>query len=132
MSLVSATLVEMIIVCGAGVCAFWYVCVCMYVIITKNFNTLDSHGDHGAKRRELAQHIHSHGSHAFTHTLNDTVTTTWCEALAQLLVFSACCLFALHVCIYIYILCIYIYILFFISLEEDPALVDILEPLFVF
>ena len=40
--------------------------------------------------------MHSHGSHVFTHTLNyiNTVTTTWCEALAQLLFFSACLVFS--------------------------------------
>ena len=36
------------------------------------------------------------GSHAFTHTLTSTqlVTTKWCEAPAQLLVFSACWVFS--------------------------------------
>ena len=56
------------------------------MIIIMNFNGRNSHGNHGSKRRELAQHAHSHGSHAFTHTLYiNTVTTTWCEAPAQLL-----------------------------------------------
>ena len=51
---------------------------------------------YGSKRRELAQRAHPHGSHAFTHTLNyiNTVTTTWCEALAQLLFVSACWVFS--------------------------------------
>ena len=42
---------------------------------------------HGSKRRELAQHAHTRGSHAFTHsdTYINTVTTTLCEASAQLL-----------------------------------------------
>ena len=32
----------------------------------------------------MAQHTHSHGSHAFTHTLHtNTVTTTWCKAPGQ-------------------------------------------------
>ena len=35
----------------------------------KNSNRRRSHGHHGSKRRELAQHAHSHGPHAFTHTL---------------------------------------------------------------
>ena len=35
-----------------------------------NFNKRNSHGNgHGSKRRELAQHAHSRGAHAFTHTL---------------------------------------------------------------
>jgi hypothetical protein len=38
----------------------------------KNFNRRNSHGHHGSKRRELAQHAHSRGSHAFTHTLTST------------------------------------------------------------
>ena len=36
----------------------------------QNFNKRNSHGHHGSKRRELAQHAHSSGSHAFTHILN--------------------------------------------------------------
>ena len=39
------------------------------IIIMKNFNRRRSHGDHGSKRRELAHHAHSRGSHAFAHTL---------------------------------------------------------------
>ena len=59
--------------------------VCV-VIKMKNFNRRRSQGHHGSKRRELAQHAYSHGSHAFTHTLDiNTVTTTLCEASAQLL-----------------------------------------------
>ena len=43
----------------------------------KNFNRCNSHGHHGSKHRELAQHAHSRGSQAFTHTLDiNTVTTT--------------------------------------------------------
>ena len=38
-------------------------------VIMKNFNRRDCHGHHGSKRRELARHAHSHGSHAFTHIL---------------------------------------------------------------
>ena len=38
----------------------------------KNFNTRSSHGHHGSKRRELAQHAHSRRSHALTHTLAPT------------------------------------------------------------
>ena len=34
----------------------------------KNFNRCDSYGHHSSKCRELAQHVHSYGSHAFTHT----------------------------------------------------------------
>ena len=57
----------------------------------KNFNRRDSHGHHGSKRRELSQHAHSRGSHAFTRTLTiNTVTTTRCKAPAQLLFFNAC------------------------------------------
>ena len=59
------------------------------IIIMKNFNRRSSHGYRGSKRRELAQHAHSRGSRAFTHTLYiNTVTTTQCEAPAQLLYFS--------------------------------------------
>ena len=46
-----------------------------YLILSylmKNFNSRDSHGHHGSKRRELVQHGHSHGSHAFTHTVTST------------------------------------------------------------
>ena len=35
-----------------------------------NFNRRDSHGHRGSKPRELAQHPHSRGSHAVTHTLH--------------------------------------------------------------
>ena len=42
------------------------------MIIMKNFNRRNSHGHHGSKCRELAQHAHSSGSHAFTHTLSPT------------------------------------------------------------
>ena len=45
----------------------WY-CIGI-IIIMKNFNRRDYYGYHGSKRRELAQHAHSHGSHAFTHAL---------------------------------------------------------------
>ena len=44
-----------------------------FVITMKNFNRRNFHGhDHGSKWRELAQHAHSHGSHAFTDTLTST------------------------------------------------------------
>ena len=36
----------------------------------KNFNRRSSHGPHGSKRRELAQHSPSHEARAFTHTLH--------------------------------------------------------------
>ena len=53
----------------------------------KNFNRRGFHGQHGSKRRELAQHAHSRGSHAFTRTLIyiNTVITTLCQAPAQVL-----------------------------------------------
>ena len=38
----------------------------------KNFDRRSSHGHHGSNRRELAQHAHSHESHAFIHTLTST------------------------------------------------------------
>ena len=38
----------------------------------KNFNRCSSHGDHSSKHRELSQHPHSCGSHAFTHTHTST------------------------------------------------------------
>ena len=37
-----------------------------------NFNIRSSHDYHGSKHRELTQHAHSRGSHAFTHTLKST------------------------------------------------------------
>ena len=37
-----------------------------------NFNRHSSHGHHGSKCRELAQHAYSHGSHALFHTLIST------------------------------------------------------------
>ena len=40
--------------------------------IMKNFNRCNSHSHHGSKRLKLAQHAHSHGSHAFTRTLIST------------------------------------------------------------
>ena len=47
------------------------------IIIMKNFNRCNSHGHHGSKRCELAQHAYSNGLHAFNHTLYiNTVTTT--------------------------------------------------------
>ena len=39
------------------------------IIIIMNFNRRNSHANHGSKRRELVQHAHSRGSHAFIHTL---------------------------------------------------------------
>ena len=44
----------------------------------KNFNSCSSHGQHGSKRRELAQHTHSRGSHSFTHTLTSTQLQRLC------------------------------------------------------
>ena len=35
-------------------------------------------GHHGSKRREMAQHAHSHKSHAFTHTLTSTQLQPHC------------------------------------------------------
>ena len=52
----------------------------------KNFNRRSSHDHHSSKRHKLVQHVHSRGSQAFTHTFYiNTVTTTLCEAPAQLL-----------------------------------------------
>ena len=42
------------------------------------FNRRSSHGHHGSKRREPAQHAHSRASHAFTHTLTSTQTQPLC------------------------------------------------------
>ena len=57
--------------------------VALVLYVMKNFIRRDSHGHHGSK-------------HAFTHTLTTTQLqpTTWCEATAQLLFFSACSLFS--------------------------------------
>ena len=38
----------------------------------KTSNRRNYHAHHGSKRRKLPQHTHSHGSHAFTHTLTST------------------------------------------------------------
>ena len=38
----------------------------------KNFHRRDSYGHHGSKRLELTQHVHPHGSHAFTRVLTST------------------------------------------------------------
>ena len=46
-----------------------YATLSYIIIIMKNFSRRNSHGHHGSKRRDLAQHTHSHGSHAFTHAL---------------------------------------------------------------
>ena len=45
----------------------------------KNFTRRSSHSQYGSQRCELAQHAHSCGSHAFSHTL----TTTWCSAITE-------------------------------------------------
>ena len=57
----------------------------------KNFNRRSSSGHHGSEHREqLAQHAHSRGSHAFTHTLPSVQLQPRCaKAPAQLLLFSA-------------------------------------------
>ena len=60
------------------------------------YNRRDSHGHHGSKRRELAQHAHTHMDwvvriHSLTHFTSTTVTTTWCEAPAQALLFVSAC-----------------------------------------
>ena len=47
-------------------------------MIMKSFNRRSSNGHHGSKRRELAQHAHSHGSHAFTDTLTSTRLNPLC------------------------------------------------------
>ena len=60
------------------------VIIIMVIIIIMNCNSRgSSHSHHGPKRRELAQHAHWRGSHAFAHAL--TSTSTLCEAPAQLL-----------------------------------------------
>ena len=64
------------------------------MIIMKKFYKRDSHGHHGSKRRELAQHILTWIARIHSHSYINTVTTTWCEALAQLLFFSACWVFS--------------------------------------
>ena len=50
--------------------------IIIIIIIIMNFNRRNSHGNHGSKRLELAQHAHSRGPYAFTHTLyiNTTIT----------------------------------------------------------
>ena len=47
-----------------------------HIIIMKNFNRHSSHGHHGWKRHQQA---HSHGLHAFTHTLTSTQLQPDCE-----------------------------------------------------
>ena len=54
----------------------------------------------GPKRRELAQHAHTHvdRTHSlYSHTYINTVTTTWREAPAQLLLSSACWVYGVSV-----------------------------------
>ena len=46
--------------------------VIIIIIKMKNFKLCSSHGHHGSKHHKLAQHTHSHRSHAFTHTLTST------------------------------------------------------------
>ena len=55
----------------------WQFCYFIAVIM-KNCNRHSSHGHHGSKRRELAQHAHSRGSHAFTHTPTSTQLQRHC------------------------------------------------------
>ena len=64
------------------------------ITIMKNFNRRNSHGHHGSKRRELAQHAHSHGLHAFTYINSYIITTMLCKAPAQLLFFSVSWVFS--------------------------------------
>ena len=62
-------------------------CLCI-IIVMKNFNRCNSHGHHGSKRRELAQHSHSMDRiHSLTLYIN-AVTSMWCEAPAKLLFFK--------------------------------------------
>ena len=76
-------------------CVDQYVHVHIMIMIMKNFNRRNSHGHHGSKRCKLVQHAHSHGSHAFIHTLYiNTVTLTWCEVPTQLLFLGACFVFS--------------------------------------
>ena len=42
--------------------------IILIILIMKNFNRRNSHDHHGSKHRELAQHVHSGGSHTFTHS----------------------------------------------------------------
>ena len=51
----------------------------------KNFNRHSSHGDHGSKHGELAQHALTWIARIHSHTYINTVSTTLCEAPAQLL-----------------------------------------------
>ena len=51
----------------------------------KNFKRRNSYGHHGSKRRALVQYVHSPGSHSFSRTFINTVTTTLCEVPDQLL-----------------------------------------------
>ena len=46
----------------------------MIIIIIMNFDRRSSHGHHGSKRHELAQHAHSCGLHALARTLSLTPT----------------------------------------------------------
>ena len=52
-----------------GQTAFVVTCILLlFFLIMKNFNRRSSHSRHGSKRRKVAQHAHSRGSHVFTHT----------------------------------------------------------------
>ena len=59
--------------------------IIIITIITKNFNRRNSHGHHGSKCHELAQHALTWIARMHSHTYINTVTITWCEVPAQLL-----------------------------------------------
>ena len=59
-----------------------------------------SHGHHGSKRHELAQHAHPRESHTSTHTFTSAqFATTLCEAPEQLL-HNLECNVGVDVCVY--------------------------------
>ena len=56
-------------------CLVWYgwmVLSALYITMNDEVSR-NSHGHHGSTHRELVQHTHSHGSHAFSHTLTSTL-----------------------------------------------------------
>ena len=67
-------------ICRDGRCMA--VVVSLIILIMKNFN---GHGHHGSKRSKLVQHALTWIARIHSHTYINTVTTTWCEAPAQLL-----------------------------------------------
>ena len=68
--------------------------VSMTMMTMKNFNRRSSHGHHGSKRRELAQHAHSRGSHSLTHFISTQLQPRGTRRQLSYLFFRACWVFS--------------------------------------